>query len=147
MPLSVNEGKFNSWEPQSLFTDESLSPQKNHSSSISRTGFADRIHAITSNKITFHSEESEISENSFALKISYMGRSYSLKGMYKKEEVRSFAQSDFSNTTVRIIRFDSILAFRDGRYVSAFLPPKDYNELTKNAQNILSSPHYNTTIH
>ncbi|MDD5377171.1 MAG: hypothetical protein PHH16_03575 [Candidatus Gracilibacteria bacterium] len=107
---------------------------------------ADRIHAITSNKIAFHPKESEIGENNFILKISYMGRSYSLKGIYKKDHIRSFDQENFSDTTVRVIRFDNILAFRDGRYVSAFLPRKEYEEITKNAQNILSSPYYNTTI-
>lgn len=119
----------------------------NNSPSSAKMRIADSVYAITSGKITFHPEKSEISENSFALKISYMGRSYSLNGLYKKEEVRSFHQKDFSETAVRIIRFDSILAFRDGRYVSAFLPPKDYNEVTKNVHTILSHSCYNTTIH
>lgn len=93
---------------------------------------------VVSSKCTFHSQESEIGKNSFSLKISYMGRSYTVKGMYKREEIRSFYQESFSNTAVRIIRFDSILAFRDGRYVSAFLPKKEYDEITKGAHNILS---------
>jgi hypothetical protein len=76
-----------------------------------------------------------------------MGRSYSLNGIYKKEQVRSFYQEDFCDTAIRIIRFDSILAFRNGRYVSAFLPKKEYDQITKNAQSILSSHHYNTTLH
>jgi len=118
-----------------------------HSPSSAKTRIADSVYAITSSNITFHPEQSEIGENNFALKISYMGRSYSLKGLYKKEYIRSFDQEEFSSTTVRIIRFDSILAFRDGRYVSAFLPPKDYNELTKNAQNILSGHCQSITIH
>lgn len=118
-----------------------------HSPSSRKAGIADRIHAITSNKIAFHPEESEIGENSFALKISYMGRSYSLKGIYRKERVRSFDQEDFADTAIRIVRFDSILAFRDGRYVSAFLPKKEYEEITRNAHNILSSPYHNITIH
>ena len=76
-----------------------------------------------------------------------MGRSYSLKGMYRKEEIRSFDQKDYSNTTIGNIRFDSILAFRDGRYISAFLPPKDYNKIIENIHTILSNPHYNKTLH
>jgi len=124
-----------------------LSLNFTHSPSSAKTRIADSVYAITSSNITFHPEQSEIGENNFALKISYMGRSYSLKGLYKKEYIRSFDQEEFSSTTVRIIRFDSILAFRDGRYVSAFLPPKDYNELTKNAQNILSGHCQSITIH
>ncbi|MDD5198049.1 MAG: hypothetical protein PHN60_04290 [Candidatus Gracilibacteria bacterium] len=141
MSLSTARGGFDSGNNQLSLNFA------NNPSLLSKTRIADCIHAITSSKCTFHPEESEIGENNFALKMSYMGRSYSLKGMYKKEEVRSFHQKDFSDTTVRIIRFDSILAFRDGRYVSAFLPPKDYNEVTKNAHNILSDSCYNTTIH
>lgn len=125
-----------------------LSLNFNSNSTFSRkVTIADHIHAITSSKIIFHSEESEISENYFALKISYMGRSYLLKGVYKKEHVRSFDQEDFSNIAIRIVRFDSILAFRDNHYVSAFLPKKEYDEITKNVSHILSSYHYNTTIH
>ncbi|EKD30334.1 MAG: hypothetical protein ACD_78C00086G0002 [uncultured bacterium (gcode 4)] len=119
----------------------------NNSPVSTKTRIADSVYDITSGKITFHPEKSEIGENSFALKISYMGRSYSLKGVYKKEEIRSFHQKDFSETTVRIIRFDSILAFRDGRYISALLPPKNFNEITKNIQGILSDYCRNIMIH
>lgn len=121
-----------------FFSNPSISP---------KAKVADQVHAITSNKITFHKEESEIGDNNFALKISYMWRSYTIKGVYKKEQVRSFDQEDFSDTAIRILRFDSILAFRDGRYVSAFLPRKEYDEITKNAQKILSSSIYNRTLH
>lgn len=124
-----------------------LSLDFTNSSPSSKMRVADHIHAITSSKITFHPEESEIGENHFSLKISYMGRSYSIKGLYKKEIVRSFDQEDFSDTAIRIIRFDSILAFRDGRYVSAFLPKKEYDQITKSAHSILSSSYHNTTIH
>lgn len=76
-----------------------------------------------------------------------MGRSYSLKGIYRKEQIRSFNEENFSSTAIRIIRFDSILAFRDGRYVSAFLPKKEYEEITNNIQSILSDSYHNPTIH
>jgi len=76
-----------------------------------------------------------------------MGRSYTLKGIYRKEQIRSFAREDYANTAIRIIRFDSILAFRNGQYVSAFLPKKEYGEIEKNIQNILSTPSCNPTLH
>lgn len=45
----------------------------------SRENVADRVHAITSGKITFHLAESEIDDHYFTLKASYMGRSYTIK--------------------------------------------------------------------
>ncbi len=143
MPMSSHQtiGHTDTWSTQLSLHFPSPSPL------VSKSRVADHIHAITSGKVTFHADESEIGENSFALKISYMGRSYKITGVYKKEQVRSFDQADFSATTIRILRFDSVLAFRDGRYVSAFLPKREYDEITGNTQNILSSSLYNRTIH
>lgn len=118
-----------------------------HSPALERTRVADHIHAITSGNTHFHSKESEIGENDFSIKVSYMGRSYSLKGIYRKEQIRSFHEESFSSTAIRIVRFDSILAFRNGRYISAFLPKKEYEEITGNVQSILSSSYHNTTLH
>lgn len=49
------------------------------SSPHTRESVADKIHAITSGKVTFHVAETEIDEHSFAIKASYMGRSYTIK--------------------------------------------------------------------
>lgn len=76
-----------------------------------------------------------------------MGGSYLLNGIYSKEQIRPTYQEDFSATVIRIIRFDSILAFRDGHYNVPLHPGIKYKALAKSAYDILSHSCYNTPIH
>lgn len=45
----------------------------------SRERVAEQVHSITSGKVTFHVAETEIDDHYFAIKASYMGRSYTIK--------------------------------------------------------------------
>lgn len=116
------------------------------SSSSSKTGVtgsrekvADHVHTLTSNNnhVTFHRDVSKITENSFVLKVSYMGRSYSLNGVYRREQIRSFDQKDFSSTAIHIVH-SNIFAFQSNRYVATFVSKKEYDALMESAHAILA---------
>jgi len=84
--------------------------------------------------------------NKFVLKISYMGRSYSLEGVYKREEIRSPYDREDMSTIFRFVSFDKLFAYRNGSYnIPAFLPKAAYDEITKNANSILSGS-YNHSL-
>ena len=75
-----------------------------------------------------------------------MGSSYSLKGVYKKEEISSRYDKDDVHTIFRFVRFDKLFAYRNGSYnVPAILPKTAYDEIVKNANSILSGS-YNHSL-
>lgn len=53
----------------------------NFSNSPSTSGehIADKVHSITSGKVTFHLAETKMEDQYFTVKASYIGRSYTIK--------------------------------------------------------------------
>jgi hypothetical protein len=80
------------------------------------------------------------------MKISYKGSSYELTWPYKQERILSFQDGNFSDTRARVIKFDTIKTYRDGRYISEVLPRWLYDEFMKKAPEIISNPIYNHSI-
>lgn len=141
MSFSISHESSDTWKNQLSLQFSQNFPQS------PRTQIADHVDAITSWKFTFHPEKSEIHENRFVLKISYMGRSYSLEWVYKKEIIRSQYERNESDIIFRFVSFKKPLAYHNGNYsIPTFLPKTAYDEIIRNAHNILSGSYYNSSV-
>lgn len=93
-------------------------------------------------EMKLHSEVSKIDNNAFALKVSYMGRSYTLKGSYRYDEIRShYGSGEDSNMMVRLTSPVRVYVFQNGWYMIVENPSEKERRLfMQAAQDMLSSP-------
>ena len=104
------------------------------------------MHAITSRKVEFHPEDSRIGEHTFSIKLSYMGRSFLVTGNYRRETIRSYSDTTYASTQIRGVKFETMSAFRNGRYIPELLPKKETDAIEHEVMTLLGNPFYNNTL-
>jgi hypothetical protein len=87
-------------------------------------------------KPNFHLTESQISENSFSIKVSFMDSSYIIHGTFKKKYIRHYSERETGDDSFVYdkIQYD-VLAYRNDWYVEISrekFPQAIHKELEKN---------------
>jgi|GEM_PF-3821137 len=66
-------------------------------------------------EMKLHHEVSQMSDSAFLFKVSYMGRSYALKGSYRYDEIRAhYGSGEDSNMIARLTSPIRIYIFQNG---------------------------------
>jgi len=93
-------------------------------------------------EMKLHHEVSQMSDSAFLFKVSYMGRSYALKGSYRYDEIRAhYGSGEDSNMIARLTSPIRIYIFQNGWYVIMENPSdKERQRFMQVAREMLASP-------
>lgn len=100
-------------------------------------------------RIIFHAESSLIEASRFALKFSFHGRSFLVRGTYHTTR-SSYLTDDQVSRVVDFISVESIQAYRNGTYSFAHLLKSEEVQLTEAVTRTLKDPYANpylTLVH
>lgn len=98
------------------------------------------------NSFVYRADASTIMADRFAIKGSYLSRSYLVKWSYGIKEIRSFWNLGEITRDIWFIRYDSIEYFLNGKYIRTFLLAKDEARIKKEVEHVLKDANYNQNL-